>query len=525
MSLKRLLWGTGACLALAWGTLYADDPVIDPEVMPVKGHAADKCCPTPCPVVVPPGTPPTPPGVTPPAMPPGAVAPFAEAPTGGTQAPRSFAPNEIGDLLGGFRSIRFPVSRVTGGDFLFDSGATTIINPKIAENNSPIPRDRVSFRYNHYHNALQVRGLSDQEPVFDPQIIGFRSFPAIRDYDVDLYTIHVEKTFLDGAASVEVRLPIATTLASNLDLVYGVVTGLQPATDLAGAPLGFDALAVQRTPELTLGNEDTEFQNMTVIFKALILEDDGLWVSAGLGLGIPTGDDVDVRVIDYVGATAFNNADVQRERLFHVENEIWSISPFVAFLAEPNERVFVQGFIQMDLPLNDAEVSLAENFSVTRPGFPGFIGGDPRGLPPPFVDRQSIEEQVLMHFDIGVGYWLHRCPGATISGIAPTVELHYTTALEDADIAELQRDRDIFFTGAPGAPGAIAIIEAPAPQVGNQRNRVDILNLTVGATVLLGDRLSVANGVAFPLKDNEDDRTFDFEYQLQLNWYFGDCRR
>jgi hypothetical protein len=69
--------------------------------------------------------------------------------------------------------------------------------------------------------------------------------------------------------------------------------------------------------------------------------------------------------------------------------------------------------------------------------------------------------------------------------------------------------------GPNGAP-----IDEPNPTVGNRRGRVDILDLTVGATVLLGDRTTIASGFAFPLR-NGDDRTFNWEYQLQVNYYFG----
>jgi hypothetical protein len=63
----------------------------------------------------------------------------------------------------------------------------------------------------------------------------------------------------------------------------------------------------------------------------------------------------------------------------------------------------------------------------------------------------------------------------------------------------------------------------PAPTVGNLNNRVDILDLTVGNTVVIGNRATVATGFVFPLK-RQSDRTFDWEFQLQLNYYFG-CAR
>ena len=73
--------------------------------------------------------------------------------------------------------------------------------------------------------------------------------------------------------------------------------------------------------------------------------------------------------------------------------------------------------------------------------------------------------------------------------------------------------------GPNGAP-----IPEPNPVVGNRRGRVDIVDLTVGATCVLGDRLTIANGFAFPLSTG-DNRVFNWEYQLQVNFYFGGPRQ
>ncbi|MGL4552480.1 MAG: hypothetical protein ACRC33_15005, partial [Gemmataceae bacterium] len=58
------------------------------------------------------------------------------------------------------------------------------------------------------------------------------------------------------------------------------------------------------------------------------------------------------------------------------------------------------------------------------------------------------------------------------------------------------------------------------PTVGNTRNRLDIVNLTVGTTFVVANQATVATAVALPLRGG-DNRTFDWEFQLQLNWYFG----
>jgi hypothetical protein len=127
----------------------------------------------------------------------------------------------------------------------------------------------------------------------------------------------------------------------------------------------------------------------------------------------------------------------------------------------------------------------------------------------------ELDEQYLMHLDVGVGYWLLRDPCRRwLTGFAPTAELHYTMTLNDADLVTLPRDpaRVLLPGPAVGVP--------PAPTIGNRNDRIDILDVTLGGTFLLGERATLATGVAFPLKSS-DDRTFDWELQIQFNYYFG----
>jgi hypothetical protein len=59
--------------------------------------------------------------------------------------------------------------------------------------------------------------------------------------------------------------------------------------------------------------------------------------------------------------------------------------------------------------------------------------------------------------------------------------------------------------------------------VGNQRNRVDILDLTVGNTIEIAQQATIGTGFVFPLRTGSN-RTFDWEFQLLLNYYFGGPR-
>ena len=121
-----------------------------------------------------------------------------------------------------------------------------------------------------------------------------------------------------------------------------------------------------------------------------------------------------------------------------------------------------------------------------------------------------ITEQTLLYTDVSVGNWLYRdrccrCHGrCRVTGIAATLELHYTTSLNDSC-------------------GCLALAT-----YGNE-NRFDVLNLTTGLTVELSDlwRINVAG--AFPLRGGarfdkhegrREDRFFDGEFILQANRLF-----
>jgi hypothetical protein len=428
------------------------------------------------------------------------------------------APNMVGHLLNASRSVFFAYSRAAGNINVPGPGATSITNPNVAENNSPLPEDRVYYRYNFFDRALFVTGLSTAPPI--PLGNGvFQSQLATRGFDVNMHTFGVEKTFFDRLLSVELRVPFQTTLASKLDLSAGNVVGTLPGQDLYGN----QNLQVVPTPENTLGRETTEWGDMTLIFKSLLYQSPRLAFSGGLSINIPTAPDTRVHVRDFLsnafGPTELTTASIVRDREFDITNDNWNLSPFFAVLTTPTYRWFAQGFMQFDFPLTNNKIIYTDRMS--QPGLPitslpAMV--QPLALQAPFTASRGIGEQILMHVDAGVGYWLVRNPSAQwVTGIAPSLELHYTTTLENAQIVTLPND-----PSTTRAPGGDFTLEA-APQVGNRRNRIDILDLTVGNTFEIANRVTVATGLIFPLKRNSD-RTFDWEFQLQLNYYFG-CPR
>ena len=113
---------------------------------------------------------------------------------------------------------------------------------KIAENSSPIPRDRVFFNYSYFDDVpLSADGTA-----------------------VNRFTPGFEKTFADGLMSVEARFPFATTLST--DIVAGGATN----------------------------DGELEFGNIFVSLKALLYTTDQFALAAGLGISAPTGDGITV---------------------------------------------------------------------------------------------------------------------------------------------------------------------------------------------------------------------------------------
>lgn len=319
-----------------------------------------------------------------------------------------------------------------------------------------------------------------------------------KHYDRDLYTFGFEKTFLDGLLSAELRVPFSTGLASNLNL----------NTRQLGS-VGSDGFPIP-TPQATLGHEDTEFGDMLLILKAALVRNQDWTISVGSAFGFPTAPDSRISTRDFAGFGSLTDITATRTQDFVIKNETWSASPFVALLMTPTDRFFAQGFLEFDFPLNKDGIRFSERIRDLSTGLDHAFGPGP-GLAPPFTVTDSVRDQILMHVDVGAGYWLIRNPDASwLTGVAPTLELHLTSTLQDAEIATLPGTRAVSPTNLP----------EPGPQVGNQRNRVDILDMTAGTTFVLGDRTTVATAVSFPLKHG-DDRTFDWEFQLQVNFYFG----
>ncbi len=206
-------------------------------------------------------------------------------------------------------------------------------------------------------------------------------------------------------------------------------------------------------PSAALGGE---FGNLGFGFKRLLRRSSNYALSGGLMIEAPTSRDCG-------GAGGAGRT---------VLNDQWFLTPYIAMQYTPHDRLFAHSFVSYRF----------------RTGVNDQVG-DP---------TDPIQSERLM-LDAGVGYWLLRNHGrhAFVTGLAPTVELHYTTSAED---------------------------QAPALHSHTYFNRVDMLNLTAGATVEFVHRSTLAVAVALPLRENTypggtlpTDRSMDWEFIAQFN--------
>jgi hypothetical protein len=253
--------------------------------------------------------------------------------------------------------------------------------------------------------------------------------------DVNRYTVGFESTYWDENRSVELRVPFAYTIDSR-----------------------------QLDDPVTAKN--TELGNLTVTLKNVLLARDNWLLSGGLGISVPTADDNQVA----------RPGDMRE--ILRVENEAVHLLPFLGLMAAPSDRIFIQSFAQLDIDSNGNTVRgdlMAMNLKQ--------IG--------------VIQDPTLLFLDASFGYWLYDEPeGECLTGVAPIVELHYTTTLNEADLVK----RDGF-------------------TVGDLSRNFNILNLTLGTHFEFYDRCSLRPGFVIPLRDG-DDQQFDFEFFLQANLGF-----
>ncbi|HYV36549.1 MAG TPA: hypothetical protein VE988_12630 [Gemmataceae bacterium] len=185
------------------------------------------------------------------------------------------------------------------GDFIGPIGSL-FCDIKVSEGNSPRPVDRFFFDANYYNNIFADRWKDPAE--------------TLKHVDYLRYVFGFEKTFLDGRASVTLRIPFFTIDARASD--YGLSVGEKDFTS-------------------------TDLGNISAIFKMVLMEDKstGSLLSAGATITVPTEA---TRLMDPGQAT------------------LAYVAPFVGYILERG-NFFLQGFTSMTLPVARPESILLFN--------------------------------------------------------------------------------------------------------------------------------------------------------------------
>jgi hypothetical protein len=169
---------------------------------------------------------------------------------------------------------------------------------KIAEDESPRPQDRLYFGFNYFDNV-------------DASVLR-REDASIHALDVYRETFGLEKTFLDGAASIGLRLPLNTLDDESI------------------------------TPGLAGTN--TDIGDLSVIFKYAFWQDRGTGdlLSIGLAATFPTGPDA------FAGAPAIASLHET------------TLEPFFGYIFN-FDNLFVHGFSSIDIPTDSNDVTMFYN--------------------------------------------------------------------------------------------------------------------------------------------------------------------
>lgn len=183
---------------------------------------------------------------------------------------------------------------VAGGNVVFPGTRTF----KIAENESPRPQDRVYFSFNYFDD---LNGVLNRRLTSD-----------LRHVNTFTETFGVEKTFLDGNASLGLRLPLNTFQGESL------------------------------LPEF--GRTSTAVGDLSILLKYAMYADpeQDNWLVVGLAVTAPTGPD------------AF--AGLGPASLPHSAR----LQPFVGWLWNGGNW-YVQGFSAIDIPTTSPDVTLDYN--------------------------------------------------------------------------------------------------------------------------------------------------------------------
>lgn len=348
---------------------------------------------------------------------------FGRSPFSASRQRLTRAPDMFGDFLLAFEPILVEPCQIPNQISCPDDlTQVALVQPggggfKVSENGEVLPVDRVFFNYNHFQNPLVLQGPD-----------------SFTTGNYDRVTLGLEKTFANGAHSIEMRLPLSGGIDTTLNRPSGPV-------GLGGGKLG----------------------NLTLVFKTLLYQDRRTAVGGGLALEIPTGEDLFLTT-PTVGT-------------FEFENQAFHLHPYLGLIHMTDDDVFFNSYLQFDAGLN----------------------GNPLYQTTTATQRLgNLSPLSLVLFDVGVGKWIYRnLEQDGITGIAPLVELHYLSTIDEID--RLNRGR--------------------SPDLRTVRDSFQALNLTAGTHVEINGYSALRVAAVAPLL-GQNFRTFDAEVQVQYTVHY-----
>ena len=178
--------------------------------------------------------------------------------------------------------------------------APSVSGFKIAENQSPIPQDRIFYSFNYFDNVNE-----DLNRHFESPLTGIKLYRHV---------FGLEKTFNNGMGSVGARVPLNTLYADSFE------------------------------PRLNSGGNSTSFGNLTLFTKYILLlnQRTGSLATVGLALTPPTGPDT------LAGAPFIRGINTTY------------FQPFMGYYFN-FDRWFLHGFTAVDVPMNTQNPTMAYN--------------------------------------------------------------------------------------------------------------------------------------------------------------------
>lgn len=205
-------------------------------------------------------------------------------------------PNMMGDFVAVPQGLTFPAGgRVDFHAMVGVAGGAS--RTKASRNNNVLPMTRVFFDYSWSDEAR------------------FDSSTDTRDGDIHLGTLGIERAFLDGLFSVEVRLPFVSGFDDQQNAIIN-----RPAV------------------------QGSDFGNMYIGSKLLLHQSATEVLTTGVGFTLPTGNSTEF----VVGAVPVASVD----------NGTGFIQPYVAYTRKQG-RAFLQTWTQFDFAVGGNDLNIA----------------------------------------------------------------------------------------------------------------------------------------------------------------------